>query len=148
MKRGSLETAVGVFVLIGLICVGYLAFKLGRMEWFGNPYYTVEAYFTSVGGLKSGAPVEMAGVDIGQVGDITLDTKSHMAEVRLMIKKNIQLDENVVAAIKTSGLIGDKYISLTPGDSGKVLPPGGTIMDTQSALDIEDLISRFVFGKV
>ena len=148
MKKGSVETAVGIFVLIGILCVSYLAIKLGRMEWFGDDYYKLYAYFNSVAGLKQGAMVEIAGVDVGQVASIKLDTKNMMAEVDLKIRKGIRLSDDVIAAVKTSGLIGDKYISLSQGGSSEMLKPGGTIMDTQSALDIEELISKFVFGKM
>lgn len=148
MKKGSVETAVGIFVLIGILCVAYLAIQLGRMEWFGDEHYPVDAYFTSVSGLKPGAVVEMAGVEIGQVKGIDLDLQTRMARVELKIKKNINLSEDVIASVKTSGLIGDKYIMLTPGGSEDPLEPGETIMDTVSSLDIEDLISKFVFGKV
>ena len=148
MKKGTTETAVGIFVLIGILCTGYLAVKLGRMEWFGQNYYTVDAYFTSVTGLKPGAVVELAGVQVGQVAAIDLDTKSDMARVGLKIQKGIVVRDDVIASVKTEGLIGDKFIKLTPGGAGTPLENGGTIMDTESALDIEELLSKFVFGKI
>jgi phospholipid/cholesterol/gamma-HCH transport system substrate-binding protein len=148
MKKGAVETTVGIFVLIGIICVGYLTIKLGRMEWFGDQYYVVNAYFNSISGLKSGAMVEMSGVEVGQVGRIGLDQKARQAVVQLKIKRDVKLFDDVIASIKTSGLIGDKFIKLTAGGSGTLIEPGGTIMDTESALDIEELISKFVFGKV
>lgn len=148
MKKGITETAVGVFVLIGIVCAAYLAIKLGRMEWFGENYYTVDAYFASVSGLKTGAVVELAGVEVGQVAAINLDQKSEMALVRLKIQNGIVLHDDVIASVKTSGLIGDKFIKLTPGGAGEALENGGTIMDTESALDIEELVGKFVFGNV
>jgi phospholipid/cholesterol/gamma-HCH transport system substrate-binding protein len=148
MKKGAVETTVGIFVLIGIICVGYLTIKLGRMEWFGDQYYVVNAYFNSISGLKSGAMVEMSGVEVGQVGRIGLDQKARQAVVQLKIKRDVKIFDDVIASIKTSGLIGDKFIKLTAGGSGTLIEPGGTIMDTESALDIEELISKFVFGKV
>jgi phospholipid/cholesterol/gamma-HCH transport system substrate-binding protein len=148
MKKGSVETAVGIFVLIGFVCVAYLAVKLGDLKWFDDSTYVVEAYFSSASGLKSGAVVEMAGVQVGMVEKIGLDPKTQMAQVQLKINREIQLDDDVIASVKTAGLIGDKFIKLTPGSSGQRLSPGGTIMDTESALDIEELISKFVFGKV
>jgi phospholipid/cholesterol/gamma-HCH transport system substrate-binding protein len=148
MKKGTTETAVGIFVLIGILCTAYLAFRLGRMEWFGDNYYTVEAYFTSVSGLKTGATVEMAGVPVGQVAAIDLDTKSDMARVKLKIQKTIMLRDDVIASVKTEGLIGDKFNKLTPGGAGEPLKNGGAIMDTESVLDIEELIGKFVFGKI
>ena len=148
MKKTSVETAVGVFVLIGLISVAYLTIKLGKMEWFGDDYYTIDAQFNSVSGLKAGAQVEMAGVEIGQVGDLHLDNKRQVAIVRLKIKKGVILTDDVIASVKTSGLIGDKYIRLTPGGSDRILKSGDMIIDTESALDIEELVSKYVFGDV
>ena len=148
MKKATVETAVGVFVVIGIACVAYLAVQLGDLKWFDKSSYLLEAYFTSASGLKSGAVVELAGVQVGTVEKIGLDNETQMALVWLKINNDIKLTDDVIASVKTSGLIGDKFIKLTPGSSGEPLPPGGTIMDTESALDIEDLISKFVFGKV
>ncbi len=148
MKKGITETAVGIFVLVGILCSAYLALKLGRMEWLGDNYYTIEARFTSVSGLKTGAVVELAGVQVGQVAAIDLDPESNVARVRLKIQNSVTLYDDVIASVKTEGLIGDKYIKMTPGGSGQRLEPGGTIMDTESALDIEELISNYIFGKV
>lgn len=146
MKKASVETAVGVFVLIGLICVGYLTIKLGKMAWFGDDYYTLDARFDSVSGLKSGALVDMAGVEIGQVADIHLDNDRQMAIVRLKIEKSVNISDDVIASVKTSGLIGDKFIKLTPGGSDRMLKSGDMIIETESALDIEELVSKYVFG--
>jgi phospholipid/cholesterol/gamma-HCH transport system substrate-binding protein len=146
MKKTSVETAVGVFVLIGLISVAYLTIKLGKMEWFGDNYYTLDAQFDSVSGLKTGAQVDMAGVDIGRVADIRLDNDRQIAVVSLKIKKAVMLTDDVIASVKTSGLIGDKYIKLTPGGSDRLLKSGDMIIETESALDIEELVSKYVFG--
>ena len=146
MQKTSVEMAVGVFVLLGLICVSYLTIKLGKMEWFGDNYYTLNARFNSVAGLKEGAPVDVAGVEIGQVADIHLDKQSLMAMVRMKVKDGIELSDDSIASVKTAGLIGDKYIMLTPGGSSRMLKPGDTIIETESALDIESLVSKYVFG--
>ncbi len=146
MKKTSVETAVGVFVLIGLISVAYLTIKLGKMEWFGDNYYTLDAQFDSVSGLKAGAQVDMAGVEIGQVADIRLDNERQVAIVRLKIVKSVMLTDDVIASVKTSGLIGDKFIKLTPGGSDRILEAGDMIIETESALDIEELVSKYVFG--
>lgn len=145
---GKKETAVGVFVLIGLLCVAYLTIKLGRMELSGADGYTVYARFASVSGLRPGAEVEIAGVRIGRVASIRLDPDKPLAVVALHLNKDVHLTDDVIASVKTSGLIGDKYINLTPGGSGDKLESGATITDTESALDIEELISKYVFGKV
>lgn len=146
MKKTSVETAVGVFVLIGLISVAYLTVKLGKMEWFGDDYYMVDARFDSVSGLKAGAQVDMAGVEVGQVADIRLDPERLVAIVRLKVKKGVVLTDDVIASVKTSGLIGDKYIKLTPGGSDRILNAGDMIIETESSLDIEELVSKYVFG--
>jgi phospholipid/cholesterol/gamma-HCH transport system substrate-binding protein len=146
MKKTSVETAVGVFVLIGLISVAYLTIKLGKMEWFGEDSYTIDARFNSVSGLKAGAQVDMAGVEIGQVADISLDNERQVAIVSMKIKKDVMLTDDVIASVKTSGLIGDKYIKLTPGGSDRILKSGDMIIETESALDIEELVGKYVFG--
>jgi phospholipid/cholesterol/gamma-HCH transport system substrate-binding protein len=148
MKKFSLETSVGIFVLIGILCIGYLAVKLGKMEWMGNNNYGVTAVFETVSGLKTGAQVEMAGVPIGQVDSITLDQNRQAALVRFKIKNGVVLTDDVIASVKTSGLIGDKFIKITPGGSDEILKNGDSIVETESALDIEDLISKYAFGSV
>ena len=148
MNKSSVELGVGIFVLIGLICVGYLTIQLGKMELLGDDQYFLNARLVSVSGLKAGAQVEIAGVQIGQVDSIRLDPKDYVAMVRLKIQKNIVLTDDVIASVKTSGLIGDKYIMLTPGGSDEILEPGDTITDTEPALDIEELISKYAFGDV
>ncbi len=148
MKKSSVELGVGIFVLIGLICVGYLTIQLGKMKLLGDDHYFLNARFTSVSGLKAGAQVEIAGVAIGQVDLISLDSKDQVAMVRLKIKKNVVLTDDVIASVKTSGLIGDKYIKLSPGGSDETLGPNDTITETESALDIEELISKYAFGDV
>ncbi len=148
MKKYSQETFVGVFVLIGILCVGYLTVKLGKMEIIGGDYYNLVAKFDSVAGLKTDSSVQMAGVEIGRVTDIALDTKDFVAVVTMKIRKGVPVQEDAIASIKTSGLIGDKYISIQPGGSDELLGPGGIITETESAIDIESLISKYVFGNV
>lgn len=148
MKQTTVETAVGIFVLIGVVCVGYLAIRLGKMEWIGDSYYRIYARFQSVSGLKVGASVEMAGVEMGQVESISLDHEEQVAIVKMKIQKGVELTDDVIASVKTAGLIGDKYISLSPGGSDRVLKPGEVIIETESAVDLESLISKYVFGGV
>jgi phospholipid/cholesterol/gamma-HCH transport system substrate-binding protein len=147
MKKISVETAVGIFILIGIICVGYLSIRLGKMEWTGDKYYPVFARFQSVSGLITGAHVELAGVHVGKVESIKLDPKRMVAVVELEIQKGVSLSDDVIASVKTSGLIGDKYIELAPGNSDQVIKPGGMITETESAVNLESLISKFVFGE-
>ena len=148
MKKYSLETYVGIFVFIGLVCVTYLTVKLGKMEVLGSDHYMLKARFTSIAGLRPGSFVEMAGVRIGKVDQITLDQEDQVAVVELKIQKDIIIGDDAIASIKTSGLIGDKYINIDPGGSGEVLGPGDTIIETESAVDLEELISKYVFGSV
>ena len=148
MKTASVETSVGIFVMIGILCIGYLTIKLGKMEIFGDNNYSVTARFESVSGLKVGAQVEMAGVSIGQVDLITLDKKKQVALVELKIENSIVLTDDVIASVKTSGLIGDKYIDISPGGSDEILKPGDLITETESSVDIEELISKYAFGEI
>ena len=149
MKRATLETIVGIFVFIGLLCLAYLSIKLGKMELFGGDYYKVYADFDSVSGLKSGAEVEVAGVGVGKVGRIILDPKNgSRARVYLQIKGGVKLQDDVIAAVRTSGIIGDKFIQVKPGGSDKLLADGGRIRETESAVDLEELLSKYIHGQV
>ena len=148
MKRSSIEASVGIFVLIGILCVGYLTIQMGKVELFGVDQYVVYARFQSVAGLKPGAQIEIAGIKIGVVDTIKLDQERQVALVGMKIQKEVSLTDDVMASIKTSGLIGDKYIKLSPGGSDVVLEPGDMITSTESAVDLEELISKYVFGKV
>lgn len=147
VKKYSMELSVGVFVLIGLLCVAYLTIRVGKMELFSNSGYTLVAKFSSTAGLRTGANVEIAGVFVGRVTQIDLDSE-YYSNVHIRIRDGVKIPDDTGAAIKTSGLIGDKYISLTPGGSATDLADGGVLTDTQSAVDIEDLISKYVFGSV
>lgn len=144
------QTAVGIFVLLGLLCVGYLTIKLGRMELFSEKGFDLSARFDSASGLRTGADVELAGVPVGRVVSIKLDPDPlhSQAIVDLKLDKNLHLSDDTIAAIKTSGLIGDKYISLSRGGSETELQNGDTILETQSPVDIESLISKYAFGGV
>nr|HDN00952.1 outer membrane lipid asymmetry maintenance protein MlaD [Deltaproteobacteria bacterium] len=146
MKKYSMETIVGIFVFIGLLCVGYLTIKLGKMELIGGDTYILYARFDSVSGLRPDSSVEIAGVEIGRIGKISLDSERYMALVMLKIRKGIQITDDAIASIKTSGMIGDKFIKITPGGSDIILEPGGTIVETESAVDLEELISEYIFG--
>lgn len=148
MRQSSVELGVGIFVVLGIICVGYLTFRLGEIEIFGDKYYLLNARFASVTGLKVGAQVEIAGVQVGQVEGVALHPKDLVALVQLKIKDTVRLSDDVIASVKTAGLLGDKYILLTPGGSERILNPGELIIETEPALDIEGLISKYAFGKL
>lgn len=148
MKKYTMETIVGIFVICGLICVGYMTVKLGKLNLLGNDSYALTAKFTSVAGLKIGNPVHILGIDVGRVERITMDQEDQKAVVELRIKKEIKIYDDAIASIKTEGLIGDKYLSIDPGGGGDLLKHNGVITETQAALDIEQLISKYAFGDV
>jgi phospholipid/cholesterol/gamma-HCH transport system substrate-binding protein len=145
-KKHDAELAVGIFVLMGILALGFMSVRLGELEVVGSRGYTVYAEFTNAGGVKSGASVEIAGVEIGKVKSISLS--NYTARVELWINQGIILQEDAIAAIKTKGLIGEKYIQVTPGGSESILAQGGKIRQTESAVDIEEIVSKYVFGKV
>ena len=146
MDKSRLELIVGVFVLVGIVCLGYLSIKLGKLELIGGDVYEIDALFNSATGLKSGAAVEVAGVEVGRVKAINL--KEDRAIVRLAVQNGTKLFYDTIASIKTRGIIGEKYLALSPGGGGDPLKPGDTIRDTESGLDLEELVSQYVHGKV
>ncbi len=146
MEKTKLELIVGVFVLLGIVCLGYLSVKLGKLELIGGDLYELEAPFNSATGLKSGAAVEIAGVQVGRVKSIKL--KDDQAIVRLAVYNDIKLYSDTFASIKTRGIIGEKFLALSPGGGGDPLQAGDTIRDTESGLDLEELVSQYVHGKV
>lgn len=148
MHKPGVEISVGIFVFLGLLCIAYLAISLGRMELFGDDYYYVNAHFSSVSGLKERSVVEMAGVSIGQVHNITLEPQDQTAVVSLKIKKDIQLSEDVIASVRTRGLIGDKYVIIEPGGAEVMLQDGERILETEPSISLEELLSKYVFGQV
>jgi phospholipid/cholesterol/gamma-HCH transport system substrate-binding protein len=145
----KLEIMVGTFMLIGILCLGYVSIKLGKMEIVGGDFYSVVATFDSVSGLKPGARVEIAGVEVGKVDKIALDSKSgDRALAYLKIKSGVKITDDVIASVRTSGIIGDKFIKLRPGGSDIMLKNNDKIRETESAIDIEELVSKFIHGKV
>ena len=148
MKKYANETIAGIFVLIGLLCVAYMTVKLGNISLFGGDSYFLKARFTSVSGLRIGNPIEMLGMEIGQVTGFRMDQEDQMAEVALKIKNGIKIYDDAIASIKTAGLIGDKYISVDAGGGGEVLKNGDAITETESPLDLGELISKYAFGDV
>ncbi|NDV25866.1 outer membrane lipid asymmetry maintenance protein MlaD [Desulfovibrio sp. JC010] len=148
MKKYPKETAVGIFVFLGLLCIIYMSVKLGDVHVFADDHYHVQASFNDITGLRVNSPVEMMGVPIGRVNKIELDLEKQKAVLTLSIENRIELTDDAIASVKTSGLIGDKYIKITPGGVGDPIEPGGVIIETESAIDIEDLISKYVFGNV
>lgn len=146
MKRSALDLGVGIFVLVGLLALGWLSVKLGRVDFLGNRGYVVSADFPSVGGLKAGSAIEIAGVEVGRVDRILL--QDYQARVVMVIQPDIKLQEDSIASIKTKGLIGERYVRISPGGSEKLIQPNGRIREVEPPVDIEELLSKYIFGKV
>ncbi|MCU0595851.1 MAG: outer membrane lipid asymmetry maintenance protein MlaD [Desulfobacterota bacterium] len=146
MRKFNVEFAVGLFVIAGILCLGYLSIKLGGMEVLGNQGYDVYALFSNSGGLKQGSSVMIAGVEVGRIRSIGLE--DYQARIVMNLNKDVKIQEDAIAAIKTKGLIGEKFIEIAPGGSDKILSPGEKIRETLPPVDFEQLISKYVFGKV
>ncbi len=146
MKKYSMETAVGIFVLIGLICVGYMTVKLGKVSLFGDDTYVLYARFASASGLRVGSSVQVYGLEVGSVKNLNIDSDKQMAVVEMTVNKGLKVYDDAAATIKTSGLIGDKYVKIEPGGSGEPIKRGGFITQTSVPADIEDLIGKYAFG--
>ena len=145
MKR-SVEVGVGLFLLVGLLCLAYISTTLGRMPNFGAHAYRVRARFDSVQGLSKGASVEVAGVGVGQVERITLI--DYRAEVEMSIAPTLRLQDDAIVSIRTKGIIGETFVKIMPGGSKQLVPPGGLLRQTEDAVDIEQLISTYIHGKI
>lgn len=146
MRKFDLELAVGLFMVVGIACLGYLSIKLGRMEVLGGKGYELKAAFSNSGGLKVGSAVVIAGVDVGKVKSIALD--DYRASVVLQLPETVPIQEDAIASVRTKGLIGEKYVEITPGGAERILRPGDEIRETEPAIDMEQLISKHIFGKL
>jgi len=146
MKQSNIELSVGAFVLLGIAAIVWFAIQAGAGVAIGGSY-EVNARFTNVGGLRPGNQVFIAGVPVGRVEKIDLNSQ-YAAIVHMNVREDVRLPSDTIASVKTSGLIGDKFIALAPGADSRNLAPGGMITDTESAMDLESLISRFAFGNV
>ncbi len=145
MERTTLDLWVGAFVVAGIVALGVLAFKVGNLSTYNvSETYQLHANFANIGGLKQQASVKSAGVLIGRVKEITLDTQRYQAKVTITIDKRYQFDKDTYAKILTSGLLGEQYIGLVPGGDPDMLKDGDTITNTQSAVVLEDLIGKVI----
>ncbi len=148
MGNSRVEIMVGVFLVIGFLAFGWLALRLGEVSLLTQgTTYTLDAAFNNVSGLKKGAEIQVSGVNVGTVREIRLD-EDNMALVRMQLQQSVQLPLDSMASIKTQGIIGDKYIQITLGGDSTMYQPGETVVDTESTVDIESLISKFAFGQV
>jgi len=148
MSKKGIETLVGLFVLLGILGLVFLALKAANLGSFSaGDTYDLQARFDNIGGLKVRAPVRSAGVTVGRVTKIGLDGKSFQGVVTLSIARGYQFPKDSAAKILTSGLLGDQYVGLEPGGDDKNLNPGDTVAQTQSAVVLENLIGQFLTGK-
>ncbi|NNL76345.1 MAG: MCE family protein [Desulfobacterales bacterium] len=148
MKKYSKETVVGIFVVFGLFCIGYMTVKLGNVGFLGENSYSLFGKFNTVTGLRVGNPVNMLGLEIGRVEKFTMDQENQQVLVEFKIDNGIEIFDDAIASIKTEGLIGDKYVAVDPGGGGDLLADGDTITDTASPTDLMDLVSKYAFGDV
>jgi len=144
MRQHTVEVIVGVFVVIGLAAMAYIAVSFGNMGFLNQGTYSLNAEFDSTSGLRSGARVEIAGVDIGSVGSISL--KDYLSNVELKIHGGVKIPADSIAAVRTNGLIGEKLIKIVPGGAEEALENGDTIDDTESSVSLEELISKYIFS--
>ena len=142
MKKSTIEIIVGLFICVGLLCMGYISVKLGNVTLFNKDYYPLQASFTSVAGLRKDTNVEISGVQIGKVESIHLE--NYQAIVNLLIKNGIEIQDDAIASIKTKGILGDQYIEILPGASDEILNPGELIMDTEPPFDLLSILKNFV----
>jgi len=143
MYGRSTEVTVGIFVILGAIGFLFLMMRLGGEQIVSDPHYRVNAVFSSVTGLRKGAPVEIAGVEVGRVLDIALD--EYHANVSLGIRRGVRLSSDTIASVRTKGIIGDTFVKLSPGGSKETIAAGGVIVETEPAVSLEELLSRYIF---
>lgn len=142
MKKSSVEVIVGIFVLLGIVCMAYISVQLGQVDFFNKTSYPLTASFTTVTGLKKDTAVEMAGVRIGSVQSIKLD--NYQAVVTLQIYDGVKVQEDAIASIRTKGILGENYVEIQPGASDIVLEANEMIFDTEPPFDLMSVIKNFV----
>lgn len=149
MNKRSTEILVGLFVVLGALGLLFLALKAANLASFSNggETYVVQARFDNIGGLKARAPVRSAGVNVGRVTSVVLDTQTYQGVATLEIKQSVVFPKDSSAKILTAGLLGDQYIGIEPGGDTKNLEAGDVITQTQSAVVLENLIGQFLFDK-
>ena len=148
MERTTVDLWVGMFVVGGIAALVMLAMKVGNLSTYNvSETYQVQAYFSNIGGLKPKASIKSAGVLVGRVTDISLDAERYEAKVTMSVDKRYQFPTDTYANILTSGLLGEQYIGLIPGGDEQMLKAGEQIKHTQSAVVMEELISKFIYSK-
>ena len=145
MENRNTYLSAGLFLILGVLALLYLSLSLGDVGAIGKNQYQLSARFVSASGLRQGAFVEVGGVVVGKVGAITLDTDTYEAKVTLNLDKLVRLQEDAIASIRTSGIIGDKFVKISPGGSDVFLEHGDEIIETESSINLEELISKYIF---
>jgi len=141
-KTFTIEFWVGLFAIVGVLCFSYLSINIAGMKLSNAGYYAVSASFSNVAGLTLGAPVEIAGVPVGEVTNVLL--KETEAIVEMQVRNEVRLRDDDIAQIRTKGIIGDKYVKISPGGSEDNIENGGEIFDTESAVEFEDVIGKLI----
>jgi phospholipid/cholesterol/gamma-HCH transport system substrate-binding protein len=145
MSRFNVEIVVGIFLVLGFLSFAWISVKLGDVSFFGPGTYQVSANFGSISGLREGAVVEIAGVPVGEVSNIRLNQEYYEAEVSMSITEGVEISEDSIASIRTAGIIGDRYVSISPGGAPDSLQDGGKILETESAINLEELLGKYIF---
>lgn len=144
-EKQHTEILVGIFILVGIIVITFLALRMGDFGLLNNTQYIIKAEFTSASGLKKGAHVEMAGVSVGKVKNIIFNPETYLAEVYIAIENNIKVPEDSTASIRTAGIIGDKFLKISAGGSETIIEKNMSIVETEPSINLEELISKYIF---
>lgn len=148
MKSSRWDILVGLFLIVGFLAFGWLALQLGEVHWLkGATTYNLHAEFENVSGVKAGADIQISGVNVGTVRKLSLNEDGY-ASALMQIDKSVKVPLDSIASVKSKGIIGDKYIQITLGGDEEIYEPGAVIVDTESSVDLESLISKFAFGQV
>jgi len=141
----KIEVIVGMFVVLGILAMAWMAIKLGQVGGLGASGYTISATFEDAGGLRAGADVMLAGVSIGRIASVSLKNQDE-AYLTLEIQDGVELTSDAIAAVRTKGIIGERYVRITQGADDDTLAEGDELEETESAINIEDLISKYIFS--
>ncbi len=139
------ELLVGIFMLVGIIAITFLALRMGDVDLFNSDEYIIQAKFTSASGLREGAYVEMAGVTVGKVKKIEFDPENYLAVVDISLPNTIAIPDDSIVSIRTAGIIGDKFIKISAGGSDTYVEAGMEIIETEPSINLEELISKYIF---
>jgi phospholipid/cholesterol/gamma-HCH transport system substrate-binding protein len=146
MSKINIQLITGIFVILGILAFTYMAVTIGGARFGDTPGYTLQARFTNISGLQTGAIVEAAGVRVGTVSAIDFDPDSYEAIVSMRINENVPVQEDAIAAIRTQGIIGEKFVKLSPGGFDELLTDGDELYETESAVSLEELVSKYIFS--